>query len=138
MSSPASGVVSSPTIYGKVDYGPTFGNVYRPLNTKRFISQDGGVVNVIPYDVILVIFSLSLSPITFQLPDLRLWNTQPYGGFDLIVKYLGTTDLLILPFSGQRIDGLTSIIIGGSEGTGATIISPFYANTPGSLAWFTL
>lgn len=138
MSSPASGVVSTPTIYGKVDYGPTFGQVYRPLNTKRFISQDGGTVQVIPFDVLLAIFPLSLAPIILQLPDVRAWNSQPYGGFDLIIKYFGVTDLTILPFAGQLIDGGPSLIIGGSQGSGATIISPQFNNTPGTLAWYTL
>lgn len=141
MSSPASGVFSTPTIYAKVDFGPTFGQVYRPVNTKRFIVvPDGGTVQIIPYDVIIAIFPTTLNPVTLQLPDVRSWTEQPYGGFDLTIKYFGTTDLTVLPFAGQNIDGGASLIIGGSQGGGASILSPYYNKGLGltGLAWYSL
>lgn len=133
MSSPPSGIVSGPTIWGKVDFGPTFGQVYRPINTKRFIFTTG-VIPVLPFDVILAIYPSSSAPCTLQLPDVRLWMLYPYGGFDLTVKYFGDTDLTVTPFAGQTIDGQPNFIMAGTQGVGAIILSPFVDG----LSWYTL
>ena len=124
MSSPSSGIVSTPTIYGKVDYGPTFGQVFRPLNTKRKITEAGTIV-VLPFDVFLIVQQTVPANWTMQLPDLNLWMKQPYGGFDLTIKNLnigfnGTVNA----FAGQTVDGLSAIGIGDSQGVGATVLSP--------------
>lgn len=124
MSSPASGLVSSPTIYGKVDYGPTFGHVYRPLNTKRIITAAGNVV-IQPFDVIVIVMQTAPAAFNCQLPDLNLWMLQPYGGFDLIIKnrnpgFNGT----LLPFGTQVIDGLASLVVGYGQGGGGVVLSP--------------
>lgn len=124
MSSPASGIVSSPTIYGKIDYGPTFGHVFRPVNTKRIITAAGNVT-IIPYDVIVVVKQTIAAAFNVQLPDLTLWMTQPYGGFDLIIKNQNVGfDATILPFGAQKIDTLASIIVGAGQGEGGVILSP--------------
>lgn len=124
MSSPASGVVSTPTIYGKVDYGPTFGQVYRPLNPKRRVSA-AGVVTILPFDVMVVVRQTVPAASTVLLPDLRLWMTQPYGGFDLILKNGNFGfDMTITPFGTQTIDKLASLIVGGGQGEGATVLTP--------------
>src|SRR4051812_20079721 len=116
MSSPPSGLVSTPTIYGKVDYGPTFGNVFRPVNTKRIITAAGNVT-IIPFDVIVVVKQTIAAAFNLQLPDLVLWMTQPYGGFDLIIKNQNVGfDAIILPFGTQKIDTLSQLIVGAGEG----------------------
>ena len=124
MSSPASGIVSSPTIYGKVDYGPTFGAVYRPLNSKRIVTAAGDFL-ILPFDVIVISRKTVAAATGVQLPDLRLWMTQPYGGFDLTLKNGNVGfDMTILPWAGQTIDGLASMIVGGGQGEGAVVLSP--------------
>lgn len=123
MSSPASGVVSTPTIYGKVDYGPTLGQVYRPLNTKRKITAAGNVT-IIPFDVIVVVKQTVPAAVTLFLPDLKLWMSQSYGGFDLTIKNKNSGfDLTIMPFGVQVIDDLAQLILSGS-GEGAVILTP--------------
>lgn len=124
MSSPASGILSTPTIYGKVDYGPTFGQVFRPVNTKRIVTA-AGAVTIIPFDVIVVVKQAIPAAFNLQLPDLALWLSQPYGGFDLIIKNQNVGfDGTILPFGAQKIDTLASLVVGAGEGGGGVILSP--------------
>lgn len=123
MSTSNTGIVGSPTIYGNVDYGPTFGNVRRPLNTKRIVTAVGNV-SIIPYDVIVIVNQAIPAIFNLQLPDLALWMTQPYGGFDLTIKNRNTSfDGTILPFGAQTIDGLSNLIIPGGP-AGVVILSP--------------
>lgn len=125
MSSPASGIVSTPTIYGKVDYGPTFGQVYRPLNQKRFVTVAGDVT-IIPFDVIVVVKQTAPGAFNLFLPDLKLWMTQPYGGFDLTLKNRNFGfDMTVVPFGTQKIDGLSTLVAGGGQGEGAIVLSPY-------------
>lgn len=134
MSSPPTGLVSTPTIYGKVDFGPTFGNVYRPLNTKRIITAAGTVV-IQPYDVIVIIAQTVAANVAVTLPDLTLWMTLPYGGFDLIIKNRNSGfDATLNPFGTQKIDGLTSLVVGSGQGGGGVILSPLNDMT----GWVTL
>jgi hypothetical protein len=134
MSSPASGLVSTPTIYGKVDYGPTFGQVYRPINPKRRITA-AGVISVLPFDVFLIVQQNVPAAWTINLPDLTLWMRYPYGGFELTIKNLNIGyDGLVNAFAGQTVDGLASITIVDSQGVGATVISPL----PDLSGWITL
>lgn len=124
MSGPSTSIFSSPTIYGKVDYGPTFGQVFRPLNTKRKVTA-AGIITIQPFDVFIIVQQTIPADWTLNLPDLNLWMKQPYGGFDLTLKNLnigfaGTVNA----FAGQTVDGLASIGIGDSQGVGATVLSP--------------
>lgn len=124
MSSPASGIVSTPTIYGKVDYGPTFGAVYRPINPKRIVTLVGAVT-ILPFDVIVIIQQTVAGAFNLILPDLRLWMTQPYGGFDLTLKNRNFGfDMTVVPFGSQKIDGLSSLVVSGGQGEGAVVLSP--------------
>lgn len=124
MSSPPSGIVSTPTIYGKVDYGPTFGSVYRPLNQKRKVTAAGNVL-ILPFDVIVVVRQTVPAASTVLLPDLRLWMSQPYGGFDLTIKNGNFGfDMTIIPFGSQTIDKLSQLVNGGGQGEGAVILTP--------------
>lgn len=124
MSSPASGIVSTPTIYGKVDYGPTFGNVYRPINPKRIVTATGQVV-IQPFDVIVIIQQTIPGIFNLILPDLRLWMLYPYGGFDVILKNRNFGfDMTVIPFGVQTIDGLANLTVGGGQGEGAVVLSP--------------
>ena len=124
MSSPASGLFSTPTIYGKVDYGPTFGNVYRPLNQKRIVTASG-LVTIEPFDVIVIVQMTVAAAFSVQLPDLTLWMKYPYGGFNLIIKNRNFGfNMTVLPFGAQKIDGLSQIIATGGQGEGALVISP--------------
>lgn len=134
MSSPATGILSTPTIYGKVDYGPTFGQVYRPLNPKRVVTTAGAIA-VLPFDVFIIVQQTVPAAWTMALPDLALWMKYPYGGFELTVKNLNIGyDGTVSAFAGQTIDGLASLIIGDTQGVGATIISPL----PDLSGWITL
>lgn len=124
MSAPQTGILSTPTMYGKVDYGPSIGQVWRPLNTKRKVTA-AGAISVLPYDVMIIIQQTIPAAWTLNLPDLNLWMTQAYGGFDLILKNLnigfnGTVNA----FAGQTVDGLASIGVGDTQGVGYTILSP--------------
>ncbi len=124
MSSPPSGIVSTPTIYGKVDSGPTFGAVFRPLNTKRKVTVAGDVT-IIPFDVIVVVRQTVPAAVNVLLPDLRLWMTNPYGLFDLTIKNGNTGfDMTIVPFGAQTIDKLASLVVGGGQGMGAVVLTP--------------
>jgi len=125
MSTPGLGsILGSPTIYGKVDYGPTFGQVYRPLNQKRIVTANG-IVSILPFDVIVIIQQLTPAAFVLDLPDLALWMTLPYGGFDLILKNRNFGfDMTVTPFGSQKIDGLSSLIVSGGQGEGAVILSP--------------
>lgn len=124
MSSPPSGIVSTPTIYGKVDYGPTFGSVFRPLNQKRIVTAAGNVT-IIPFDVIVIVAQTVAAAFSLFLPDLNLWMSQPYGGFDLIIKNRNAGfDGTYTPFGTQKIDGLASLIVNGGQGDGGVILSP--------------
>ncbi len=117
-------VISTPTIYGKVDYGPTFGNVYRPLNQKRFVTVAGDV-SIIPFDVIVVIQQSAPGAFNLLLPDLALWMTRPYGGFDLILKNRNFGhDMTVIPFGAQKVDGLSTLVVSGGQGEGAVVLSP--------------
>lgn len=124
MSSPASGLFSTPTIYGKVDYGPTFGQVFRPLNTKRIHTAPGACF-IQPFDVIVIIKQTVPGPVGVQLPDLNLWMKLPYGGFDLIIKNQNIGfDATIFAFAGQTVDTLAAVTLGAGEGGGGMILSP--------------
>lgn len=124
MSSPASGVVSTPTIYGKVDYGPTFGQVWRPINPKRIVTAAGSVT-ILPFDVIVIIQQTIPGAFSVLLPNLALWMAQPYGGFDLILKNRNFGfDMTVTPFGSQKIDGLSSLVSSGGQGDGAVVLSP--------------
>lgn len=133
MSSPSSGIVSTPTIYGKVDYGPTFGHVFRPLNTKRVVVLTSDIIQ--PFDVIVIYNRPVPAAVSTQLPDLALWMKQPYGGFDLIIKNRNTGfDVTLLPWPGQTIDGLAQLAVGAGQGGGGVILSPLNDLT----GWVTL
>jgi hypothetical protein len=125
MSTPGQGsVLGSFTIYGKVDYGPTFGNVYRPLNQKRLVTANGAVA-IIPFDVIVVIQQDTPAAFNLTLPDVALWMRQPYGGFDLILKNRNFGfDMTVVPFGSQKIDGLSTLVVSGGQGEGAVILTP--------------
>lgn len=134
MSSPPSGIVSTPTIYGKVDFGPSIGAVFRPINPKRVITA-AGAITVLPFDVFIIVKQTIPAAWALALPDLNLWMLQPYGGFELTVKNLNIGfDGTVTAFAGQTIDGFASMIIGDSQGVGATIISPL----PDRSGWMTL
>lgn len=124
MSSPASGIVSSPTIYGKVDYGPTYGNIWRPLNPKRIVTAAGSVT-IQPFDVIVIVQQTTPAAFALILPDLGLWMTRPYGGFDLILKNRNFGfNMTVTPFGSQKIDGLSQLVASGGQGEGAVVLSP--------------
>src|SRR4051812_49918918 len=80
MSTPGqSSILGSPIIYAKVDYGPTLGFVYRPVNNRRLVTAAGDDTTQ-PFDQ-MVLYNKTI-PASFQvfLPDLNLWMTKPYGG----------------------------------------------------------
>ena len=124
MSSPPSGIVSSPTIYGKVDYGPTFGQVWRPINNKRVVTAAGNV-SIIPFDQIVIIQQAVAAAFQLILPDLNLWMSRPYGGFDLILKNRNFGfDMTVVPFGSQKVDGLATLVVNGAQGEGAVVLTP--------------
>src|SRR6266403_2418449 len=125
MSTPGQGsILGSFTIYGKVDFGPTFGEVYRPLNQKRIVTADG-VVNILPFDVIVVIQQNTPAAFNLILPDLSLWMNHPYGGFPLTLKNRNFGfDMTVIPFGNQKIDGLLTLVASGGQGEGAVVLTP--------------
>lgn len=125
MSTPGQGsILGSYTLYGKVDYGPTFGEVYRPLNQKRIVTANGSV-NIIPFDVIVVIQQDTPGPFIVELPDLVLWMNRPYGGFNLILKNRNFGfDMTVVPQGSQKVDGLSTLVVTGGQGEGAVVLTP--------------
>lgn len=124
MSGPLTSIFSTPTIFGNVDFGPTFGKVNRPLNTKRIVTV-AGPVPIIPYDVIVIVQQTPAGAFNLLLPDLNLWMTQPYGAFDLTLKNRNFGfDMTVVPFGTQKIDGLANLVVSGGAGEGAIILSP--------------
>lgn len=143
MSTPGQGsILGSPIIYGRVDYGPTLGQVYRPINQRRIVTVAGNDT-IQPFDVIVIYKKLVAATFSVQLPDLRLWMSLPYGGFDLTCKdgsgNASTFPITFLPFgASQTIDGLnTAALAPGFQLTGdngSIIFSPL-ADMSG---WITL
>lgn len=125
MSSPASGLVSTPTIYANVDFGPTFGSVYRPINQQRTVTAAGSVT-VLPFDNLIKIKKDTPEATTVYLPNLNQWMIQPYGGFQLIVVdgafEAGTYPITVTPFSGQKINNeITSAVMAVNGAVGIFI-----------------
>lgn len=142
MSNPTTGIVSTPVIYGRVDYGPTFGNIYRPLNQRRIITAAGDDT-IQPFDVILIYKKTVPAAFNVFLPDLALWMAQPYGGFDLTCKdgagNSATYPITFVPFGTQTIDGVATggLPNGGYQligNNGSVIFSPLIDKS----GWITL
>ena len=125
MSTPGQGsILGSYTIYGKVDYGPTLGEVYRPLNQKRIVTV-GGDVGILPFDVIVGVQQNPAAIFNLILPDLNLWMNKPYGGFPLTLKNRNFGfDMTVIPFASQTIDGLSILKVSGGQGEGAVVLTP--------------
>lgn len=110
MSTPGQGsILGSSIIYGKVDFGPTFGNVYRPLNQKRVVTAAGNDV-IQPFDVYVFYNKIIPAIFSVQLPDLNVWMNSPVGGFDLVCKDSAQNSFAFpinfIPFgASQTIDG---------------------------------
>lgn len=145
MSTPGNSVLGSSIIYGRVDYGPSIGNVYRPLNQKRIFTAAGNDT-IQPFDVFVFYAKTVGVAFSVQLPDCAQWMLQPYGGFDLTCKDAkGDSDanpITFLPFGAtQTINGLNAAALAGSGGGwqlssafGAIIFSPLADRT----GWVTL
>lgn len=142
MSSPASGILSSPTIFGDVDFGPTFGRVNRPLNPKRIVTVASTDV-ILPYDVFVFYNKTVPAAFNVQLPDCALWMRYPYGSFDLTCKDLAgnsnTFPITFLPFGAvQTINGQNAAALGGgwqlASDFGVLIFSPLMDGS----GWVTL
>ncbi len=146
MSTPGQGsILGSSIIYGKVDYGPSIGNVYRPLNQKRVVTAAGTDV-ILPYDVYVFYNKTVPAAFNVQLPDCELWMNSQIGGFDLTCKdSAGVSEanpITFLPFgSTQTINGLNAAALAASGGGwqlsanyGALIFSPLINRT----GWVTL
>jgi len=144
MSTPGQGsILGSPIIYGNVDYGPTIGRVYRPINQRRIVTVAGNDI-IQPFDQLVIYKKTVPASFTVQLPDCVLWMTQMYGGFDLVCKdganNAGTFPILFAPFgASQTIDGVNAGGLPGGvytlAGNSASII--FSPLTDGS-GWVTL
>lgn len=142
MSTPGQGsILGSPIIFGKVDSGPTFGNVYRPLNNKRIVTI-AGLDTIQPFDQLVVYKKTVPAAFSVQLPDLALWMKNPWGLMDLILKdgaaNSGTYPITVLPFGAtQTIDGLNAAALNPGwviQGNGASLILSPLADMTG---WIT-
>src|SRR5258708_16262543 len=120
MSTPGQGsILGSPIIYAKVDYGPTFGQVYRPVNQRR-IETVAGNDTVQPFDQMVIYKKTVPAAFSVILPDLNLWMAQPYGGFDLIFSDgkgdAATNPITFIPFGTQTIEGINANFIMNTNG----------------------
>jgi len=121
MSTPGVGsIFGSPIIYGRVDYGPSIGLVYRPLNQKRIFTAAGNDT-IVPFDVYVFYNKTVGAAFSVQLPDSAAWMQQAYGGFDLTCKDAkGDSDVNPITFkpfgSSQTINGLNAAALAGSGG----------------------
>lgn len=115
MSTPGQGsILGSSIIYAKVDYGPTFGQIYRPVTQQRtFIGA--GDDTILPFDQNVRYKKTVPAAFSVYLPNLGLWMRQPFGGFPLLLKdglnNAGTYNITVLPFGTQKIDNLNQFII---------------------------
>lgn len=144
MSTPGQGsILGSPIIYGNVDYGPTIGKVYRPINQRRIVTAAGPDI-IQPFDQLVIYKKTIPATFTVQLPDCALWMAQAYGGFDLICKdganNAADFPISFAPFGAvQTIDAQNAAGLPGGvftlAGNSASII--FSPLTDGS-GWITL
>lgn len=112
MSTPGAGsIIGSTIIYGDVDYGPTFGKVYRPVNQIRVVVAAGDYL-VQPFDINLIFKKTVPAAFAVLLPDLDQWMRQPYGGFPLVIKdgayNASTYPITLTPYGTQKVDTLAS------------------------------
>lgn len=114
MSTPGyASIIGSSIIYGKIDYGPTFGEVYRPLTQIRML-EEAGNYTVQPFDMTLIAKKFIGAAFSILLPDLNEWMNKPFGGFPILIKDgrgdAGTSfPITIVPFGlTQTINGRTS------------------------------
>lgn len=130
MSTPGQGsVLGSPIIYAKVDYGPTIGQVYRPVNQRRVVTAAGDDT-IQPFDQMVIYKKTMAETFNVYLPDLDLWMRQPYGGFELVIKdgsgNASIYPIAIIPFGTQLIDGLSVLTLSGGawhlQGDNASLI----------------
>lgn len=146
MSTPGTGaIIGSSIIYANVDYGPTFGMVYRPVNQRRIVTVAGTDV-IQPFDQLVLYRKTVPAAFSVQLPDCRAWMNNPYGGFEITGKdsagNSAANPITFLPFGAvQTINGLNAAALAGSGGGwqlasdfGVIIFSPL---TDGS-GWETL
>lgn len=142
MSTPGTGsILGSPIIYGKVDSGPTFGNVYRPLNQKRVVTV-AGLDTIQPFDQLVIYKKIVPAAFSVQLPDLSLWMKNPWGLMDLILKDGSHNSsgfpITVLPFgASQTIDGYNAAALAPGwiiQGDGASLILSPLADMSG---WIT-
>lgn len=136
MSTPGQGsILGSSIIYGTVDYGPTFGRVYRPVTQLRQVTA-AGTDTILPFDQTVVYAKTVPAAFSVQLPDLGLWMKQPYGGFPLLLKdgayNANTYAITVLPFGTQKINSQSNWTIGGDGA--ALILYPL----PDLTGWTTL
>lgn len=112
MSTPGQGsILGSSIIYGNVDFGPTFGKVYRPVS-QQSIQTAAGDYTVQPFDMMLIFRKVVAASFAVLLPDLDLWMRLPYGGFPLTIKDGSYNSsgfpITLTPFGAQKIDTLSS------------------------------
>lgn len=147
MSTPGLGaILGSRIIWAKVDFGPTHGQVYRPVNNETNVAAPGPYT-VQPFDQLILINKTVPQITLLYLPDVVLWLNSPYGGFDLQVKDLaGNSDtypISVFPFgASQWIDGLTVSTLPDNcytiQGNGASVIFRPTILSSSSMGWVTL
>lgn len=118
MSTPGIGsIFGSSIIWGHVDYGPTFGRVYRPVTNVRTVTAAGNDT-ILPFDQNVRYNKTVPAQFAILLPDLRLWMNRPYGGFPLHLKDAALNSsafpITVTAFAGQFIDGSANWTIRGN------------------------
>lgn len=120
MGTPPYGTNGTPTLWAAVNFGPTLGNVPRPVNNITILTAAGDY-EVQPYDQMIAVKKTVPQATEIQLPDVALWMKHAYGGFPITIKDAGNNassfNITILPFGSQTMDSLSTWTIIGDGGS---------------------
>lgn len=109
---------------GRVYMGPSLGWQIAPATVYLPVTS-GGTTTVVPGNTLITVDSPSMSPL-IQLPSAKgntagagavpgTWIPTPITIVD-VGGHAGAVGILIVPFAGETIDGLTSITIDSNYG----------------------
>lgn len=100
-------VTPSPFLWGRLDAGPTHGNVRRPLFAERVVV---GNTNLQFCDFQLIVLPVPAADIILTLMSVRTWLNNPLGGTPFLVQdQMGVSTngktITIVPDGAETING---------------------------------
>lgn len=105
----------------KIDCGPTFGLIRRPLFNDKYLDS-GTTYTLQPYDCRLLIKLGAPATFTITLLPVLTWLRQPWGLFPVQIKDVGLTaavgtPIVVVRGGADTIDGLTQVSIISAGGS---------------------